>query len=94
MVSEAGEEYLGASSTNTQSVVVDMGCKTQHFKRLNFSLSGEKLNQPLLVQFFFKHRGKCIWKIKEMTSLSRAQAHVSASKAAITVTNSTSQTLQ
>lgn len=29
-----------------------------------------------------------------MTSLSRAQAHVSASKAAITVTNSTSQTLQ
>lgn len=60
--------------------------------RLN---SGEKLNQSLLIQFFFKDRGKCIWKIREVTSLSRAQAHVSApSQAAITVTNSTSQNLQ
>lgn len=34
MVSEAGEEYLGASSTNTQSVVVDMGCKTQQWRKI------------------------------------------------------------
>lgn len=57
--------------------------------------SVEKLHQSLLIQFLSKDRGKCIWKIKEMTSLSRTQAHVSApSQAAITLTNSTPQTLQ
>lgn len=57
--------------------------------------SGEKLNPPPLLQFFFKDRGKCIWKIKEVTSLSGAQAHVSAaSQAAVTAMNSASQTLQ
>lgn len=31
---EAGEEYLGASSTNTQPVAADMGCKTQKWRKI------------------------------------------------------------
>lgn len=31
---EAGEEYPNASSTNTQPVAADMGCKTQQWRKI------------------------------------------------------------